>query len=219
MDKPHIRINENGSYLVTGGVPLVEMVPVENENGERISWQYGNSYPHKEKYSLCRCGLSKNKPYCDATHKQISFDSELNADRQPSETRWKVYEGQGIQMTDDESLCAGSFCDPFGSVWGELEEDYDEKIRERTERQIKNCPSGRLQYFVNGKGPVEDETKPEIAAIPDGPLRILGGIPVEAPDGFVYPVRNRVLLCRCGHSRNKPFCDGTHASINFKTKD
>ncbi|MFE2733740.1 CDGSH iron-sulfur domain-containing protein [Streptomyces sp. NPDC059349] len=43
-----------------------------------------------------------------------------------------------------------------------------------------------------------------------------GGIPVTAADGTPYEVRNRVTLCRCGASRNKPFCDGTHASIGFK---
>jgi CDGSH-type Zn-finger protein len=55
-----------------------------------------------------------------------------------------------------------------------------------------------------------------IAVIPNGPLWVLGGIPIEAPDGFVYEVRNRQLLCRCGHSQNKPFCDGTHWRTHFK---
>jgi CDGSH-type Zn-finger protein len=36
-----------------------------------------------------------------------------------------------------------------------------------------------------------------------------------AADGFAYETRNRVTLCRCGQSQNKPFCDGAHASIKF----
>jgi CDGSH-type Zn-finger protein len=40
-------------------------------------------------------------------------------------------------------------------------------------------------------------------------------VQVIGADGFAYEVRNRVTLCRCGASRNKPFCDGSHASIGF----
>jgi CDGSH-type Zn-finger protein len=49
-----------------------------------------------------------------------------------------------------------------------------------------------------------------------GPLWVRGGVQVVAADGFEYELRNRVTLCRCGASRNKPFCDGTHAAIKFK---
>ena len=43
-----------------------------------------------------------------------------------------------------------------------------------------------------------------------GPLWVRGGIPVVSADGEPYEVRNRVTLCRCGKSENKPFCDGSH---------
>jgi hypothetical protein len=49
-----------------------------------------------------------------------------------------------------------------------------------------------------------------------GPIWVRGGIPVESADGTPYEVRNRLTLCRCGASNNKPFCDGTHASTGFK---
>jgi CDGSH-type Zn-finger protein len=55
-----------------------------------------------------------------------------------------------------------------------------------------------------------------VAICRDGPLLVRGGIPVESEDGRPYEVRNRVTLCRCGHSRNKPFCDGTHDQIGFR---
>jgi len=45
---------------------------------------------------------------------------------------------------------------------------------------------------------------------------VRGGVAVIAADGYRYEVRNRVTLCRCGASSNKPFCDGTHAAIKFK---
>jgi CDGSH-type Zn-finger protein len=44
---------------------------------------------------------------------------------------------------------------------------------------------------------------------------VRGSITVEAEDGARYEKRNRVTLCRCGASSNKPFCDGSHASIKF----
>jgi hypothetical protein len=44
-----------------------------------------------------------------------------------------------------------------------------------------------------------------------GPLWVRGGVPITAGDGHAYEVRNRVTLCRCGKSTNKPFCNGAHA--------
>ncbi|AKB11853.1 Iron-binding zinc finger CDGSH type [Methanosarcina thermophila] len=43
-----------------------------------------------------------------------------------------------------------------------------------------------------------------------GPLWVRGGIPIESADGKLYEIRNRVTLCRCGKSKNKPLCDGSH---------
>ena len=40
--------------------------------------------------------------------------------------------------------------------------------------------------------------------------------PITGADGHAWEVRNRVALCRCGHSKNKPFCNGAHASMKFK---
>lgn len=47
-------------------------------------------------------------------------------------------------------------------------------------------------------------------------LWVTGGIPILRADGQPWETRNRVMLCRCGHSGNKPLCDGTHRSINFR---
>jgi hypothetical protein len=72
-----------------------------------------------------------------------------------------------------------------------------------------------VTWDKNGKA-IEPVFKPSIGLITDpktgklGPLWARGGIPVESADGFTYEVRNRVTLCRCGKSLNKPFCDGRH---------
>ena len=68
---------------------------------------------------------------------------------------------------------------------------------------------------------VEQKYEPSIGLIEDtakrcaGPLWMRGGVRVVGADGFNYEVRNRMTLCRCGASKNKPFCDGTHVSIGF----
>jgi CDGSH-type Zn-finger protein len=85
------------------------------------------------------------------------------------------------------------------------------------------CTAGRSagamrhDYIPDGAGaPSEKSYPPTVAAIPDGPFWVLGGIPIEMPDGFRYEIRNRQLLCRCGGSQNKPFCDGSHRRITFE---
>ncbi|HZK84920.1 MAG TPA: CDGSH iron-sulfur domain-containing protein [Desulfosporosinus sp.] len=51
-----------------------------------------------------------------------------------------------------------------------------------------------------------------------GPIWVRGGIPIESCDGSSYAVRNQGALCRCGKSRNKPFCDATHVSKGYRAK-
>ncbi len=122
-------------------------------------------------------------------------------------------------MTDDESLCAGyAFCDRHTGVWRTVAATGDPQIRAEVIEAIANCPSGRLEYILDGRdAPEEVPQAATIAAIQDGALWVLGGVPVTAPDGFTYETRARQLLCRCGESENKPFCDGTHRRIGFET--
>jgi CDGSH-type Zn-finger protein len=72
------------------------------------------------------------------------------------------------------------------------------------------------------KTPIETYEDPSVSLVEDiyercsGPIMLRGGIPVVSGSGRGYEVRNRQALCRCGHSSNKPFCDGTHASVRFE---
>jgi len=215
---PRIRVSNNGPYLVSGGPQLTTRTPVLGEHGDAVAWTEGTVRKSSATYVLCRCGQSRNKPFCDGSHQKVGFDGTCTADRAPSAERRKVYAGVGIVMTDDESLCAGyAFCDPHGSVWREIADTADPAIRKRVERQIADCPSGRLQYAKSAnEPPVEISYPPTVATIPNGALWVLGGVPVETADGFTYEVRNRQLLCRCGASENKPFCDGSHRRVNFQ---
>lgn len=61
----------------------------------------------------------------------------------------------------------------------------------------------------------------QVQLVDDGPLEITGASRVVDPDGAPFPGGDAktVYLCRCGHSQNKPFCDGSHAAAGFKADD
>ena len=136
----------------------------------------------------------------------------------------EVFEGPTIDLTDQQSLCAsGRFCDPDGGVWAMIEKTGDPKFRRLAEKMADNCPSGRLVVWDKSTGePVEPKLVRSIGLVQDpaagvsGPLWVRGGITIRSADGETYEVRNRVTLCRCGESNNKPFCDGSHVPTGFQ---
>jgi CDGSH-type Zn-finger protein len=217
-------IIKNGPYRVSGSVPLAKQTISTNKEGESESWEQGHLFAEQEAYSLCRCGHSQKKPFCDGTHKQIQFDGTETASREPFSAQAKVFEGPAMQLADAESLCAfARYCDPHGQVWSQVENNADPAVREHFVRQTGNCPSGRLVAIDKQTGKaLEPELPVSIGLVEDpaqecsGPIWLRGGIPVVSSDGFEYEVRNRVTLCRCGASRNKPFCDGSHATVKFR---
>jgi uncharacterized Fe-S cluster protein YjdI len=84
--------------------------------------------------------------------------------------------------------------------------------------QIKKCPSGALDYEMgNGqaKQPKETSQSTEIQVTAKGPLLIKGELTVTLPDGKVEIKSNATAFCRCGESKNKPYCDGTHRNVQF----
>jgi len=218
-----ITIADNGPYRITGGAPLTRRAQAESVHGEPLDWDLvGDTdadYEVSEGYTLCRCGKSSNKPFCDATHRNIDFDGSLTADRGPGSARRKTMAGVGVVMTDDPTICEDAgFCGTrYINVWKMILRTRDPEVRERLKRMIHNCPSGRLEYSLELDGEaIEPEYDPSIATIENGPLWIRGGIAIEAADGFTFEIKNRVTLCRCGHSKNKPFCDGAHKAAGFE---
>jgi CDGSH-type Zn-finger protein len=227
MIKPKIEarvsVEANGPYVVTGDVPLAKETIATNAQGDSEFWAEGSRYPARQKYALCRCGQSDTKPFCDGTHAKVGFDGTETASREPYLNQAKTFDGPVLTLTDVTSLCAfGRFCDPNGKVWNQVARTDDPAVRAMFVRQVNNCPAGRLVAWDKASGrPIEPELPVSIGLIEDpaegcsGPIWLRGGIAVAAADGFEYEQRNRVTLCRCGASRNKPFCDGTHASIKF----
>ena len=218
-----IRVTENGPYLVSGSVPIARQTIVADGDGNSVGWREGQSYETKASCALCRCGQSANKPFCDGSHARVGFQGAETASREPYCGRPTIQEGPSLLLTDAVPLCAfARFCDVAGQVWNLVEQARPGSGHAWTAQEAGLCPSGRLvawdretrptprARFERSIGIVEDPAE-GVA----GPLWVRGGIPVVAADGEPYEVRNRVTLCRCGASKNKPFCDASHASIGF----
>lgn len=219
-----IRITKDGPYRVSGGLPLAKVTIGTNSTGESVRWEWGEQFPSPPHYQLCRCGGSAAKPFCDGTHVRIGFDGNETASREAYDEEAKRIEGPALSLGDVESLCAfARFCDPNGKVWNLVKETGNEAARANFVRETGDCPSGRLVAFDNATGQaIEPAAPPSIGAVEDpiescaGPLWVRGGVRIVAADGAAYETRNRVTLCRCGASKNKPFCDGSHVTIKFQ---
>jgi CDGSH-type Zn-finger protein len=215
-----IDITENGPYRVSGGIPLADQVIATDGQGQSVRWREGQAYETAESYDLCRCGQSGTKPFCDNSHERTMFDGTEVASRAPYLAVADEQDGPELTLTDSPGLCAfARFCDADGQVWNLVEQDgHADDVR----REAGNCPSGRLVAWDQAtRSPLEPDLPPSIGLVQDpsqgvsGPLWVRGGVEVYSADGTLYEERNRVTLCRCGASRNKPFCDGTHAAIGF----
>lgn len=85
---------------------------------------------------------------------------------------------------------------------------------------IQHCPTGALHYHRKDGGGAEIPDKEATIRIQaSGPLYVRGAITIKSPDGTVLLEDSRVALCRCGASKNKPFCDNSHFDIEFKARD
>lgn len=129
-----IRIIENGPLVVHADIKIGEEAP-------------------QTRATLCRCGKSKNKPYCDGSHSSEGFEAT----------------GEPVSA-DSETPASRS---------GEL--------------KLNPMPDGPIVF--------------------DGPAEFIAGF------GRRITCKDRGALCRCGASENKPFCDGSHAKIGFKSDD
>ena len=215
-----IRILKDGPYLVSGGIPLSEKIIVPH--GDGYIYEEGRPLPQRETYLLCRCGKTKTPPFCDGAHIAVEFDGTETACKQSYNVRAARIVGTGIDLLDDGRCAFARFCHrDSGDAW-ELCEDSESKFRhDEAVIAANECPAGRLTA-VDKDGTVhEPEYEPGIEILQDpeekvsAGIFVKGGIPIESADGTLYELRNRVVLCRCGMSRNKPFCDSAHVSEEY----
>jgi CDGSH-type Zn-finger protein len=133
-------------------VPVVNLVSVRESGPYAVRADIrlaGRSIHYRA--TLCRCGASKNKPYCDGSHHEVAF-----------------------------------------TATGEP-------------------PTGTAEMLPVRDGPLEIEPQT------DGPLRVRGNLEIVSGTGRVVARTVQANLCRCGGSANKPYCDGTHSRIGFRS--
>lgn len=78
------------------------------------------------------------------------------------------------------------------------------------------CPSGALSLSIDGVEARDHEAKPAVTALRNGPYAVTGGIELVGVEFGEGASKEHYTLCRCGASKNKPFCDGSHWKIGFE---
>ncbi len=204
-DAPRITFEKNGPIIVSG------LETFWNSRGEPIRV--------RKEMRLCRCGHSNNKPFCDSTHSTIDWTDEKSDDRVPDAL--DVYRADGLAIRDNRGICqhAGFCSDHCPAVWRYGVEPWIDATgaeREAIIETIKKCPSGALSYEIDGVVHDSFSDTPEIVVSKDGPYRVRGGVVIDGVDRAEGASLEHCTLCRCGQSRNKPFCDGSHWYAAFK---
>jgi len=215
--KYKIKVTKNGPYLVSGVVPLSEQGIRVDSDEQCHGWKEGKKYQVQESCALCRCGRSQRKPFCDGTHTKIEFDGTEQATNKPYMEQAREFRGPDLKLTDAEDFCVRArFCHRSGGTWKLTQQSSDPEAKQTAIEEACECPSGRLVAWDKDGRAIEPDFEPSIGLVEDtqakkmGPIWVRGSIPVESAKGKTYEIRNRVTLCRCGKSSNKPFCDGSH---------
>jgi CDGSH-type Zn-finger protein len=177
----------------------------------------GETVQVEETFYLCRCGGSGNKPFCDGTHKKIGFSSKREHSGPHGETT--DYAGRRITIHDNRSVCAhiGHCTDRSPEVFQLKREpwiDPDGAPAEPTIATIKMCPSGALSYSIGRALQRAESDVPCVTILKDGPYFVTGGALLKFDPAPL--AADHYTLCRCGASKNKPYCDGSHWNAGFK---
>ncbi|MCJ7838954.1 MAG: CDGSH iron-sulfur domain-containing protein [Burkholderiales bacterium] len=203
-ERPTIECTPDGPYLVRGVEDLRDW------RGDRIE--------AKPVMALCRCGGSANKPFCDGTHQKNGFSGAKLADG--SADKRDSYPAEGIVIHDNRSICAhaGLCTDALASVFKYKSEPWIDPAGGAVEaiiETIRRCPSGALSYTLDEVGGGDQQRDAAITVTKDGPYAVTGGAQLPEQSWARGASTERYTLCRCGASRNKPFCDGSHWSAGF----
>lgn len=221
-EKPKILPLPNGPYYLLNDTKPKIVENLQNSKGEPLSTVIG--------IALCRCGASKNKPFCDGTHATIGFSSQNDESKKNAiKDKRKNYVGNNkITIHDNRRICshAKECVNNLSSVFRENSRpwiDPNGASLKEIIQTIRKCPSGALSYSIDGvEYRDQDDRKPMVTVSKNGPYVITGGMELiitgENNNNIQFGERaskEHYTLCRCGASANKPFCDGTHNVINF----
>lgn len=135
----------------------------------------------------------------------------------------KVYSNDRIEVHWEPSLCIhvrncvrglGRVFDPEARPWIDVDAADPDEIAST----VLACPTGALHFRrLDGGAQEQPPEQTTIEPLPNGPLFVRGRVRIVDADGGLIREDTRVALCRCGASGNKPFCDGSHLRIGFRT--
>ncbi len=205
-DRPTITPTDNGPYRL--------------ENVDTITrWKDGAELETGGTAMLCRCGGSSNKPFCDGTHLSNGFSGDKSPDRVPDNPEDYVSADGRLTIHDNRGLCAhaGRCTDNLASVFRLGTEpfiDPNGASAEEIAEVIAMCPSGALSYTLGGVLSRERNDQISVAFPPGGPY-VLTNVALDGIDLPANATEDHCTLCRCGASKNKPFCSGAHWYENF----
>jgi CDGSH-type Zn-finger protein len=220
--KPKIQPLPNGPYYLINDMQPKVVYNLHNFKGEPLSTIVGTA--------LCRCGGSKNKPFCDGTHNVIGFSSAnktLENDdmkKMVIKDKRRDYPGKEITVHDNRKICshAAECVNNLSSVFKLGSRPWinpDASNKNDIIHVVRRCPSGALSYSIDGVEyrDTEEQRNPTVTVLKNGPYHITGGIEligenIQFGEGAS---KEHYTLCRCGASENKPFCDGAHKSSKF----
>lgn len=198
--KPAIIFTKYSPYTVT------DLDNLEDSLGKKIDI--------KPVTTLCRCGESAHRPFCDGSHYKTGIDGEKSHDRSPY--IWKDYRGEKITVHFNLGVCShdGSCIRMLPSVFNVNRRPWinaDAAAPDEIISIIHKCPSGALAYTVdeilhkklyNGA--------PKIRTHARGQIEVYGEIELKDDQGTRPETEDHYVLCGCGSSKNKPFCSGEH---------
>lgn len=206
--RPTIAPEPDGPYIVSN------LTSLTNSKGE--------SLPTRPSLALCRCGGSALKPYCDGTHARIGFSSQKLPGRVADHR--DNYNVGNLTIHDNRGICQHSgYCtDNLSAVFRVAKEPFVDPTGAAADaivNQVRQCPSGALSHSIDGVEHRDQDRPPTITVSKNGPYRITGGADLEDDTWGEGASREHYALCRCGHSKNKPFCDGSHWYVKFTDDD
>jgi CDGSH-type Zn-finger protein len=191
-------------------------------NLRKLTNSKGESLRVRPIVALCRCGGSKLKPYCDGTHATNGFCSAKSSERTPD--RLDTYVAKEIVVLDNRGTCChfGNCTDHLPEVFHNASEPFvtaDGAGPDAIETIVRACPSGALGFIRNGVTYEGEEREPEIYVAHNASYYVRGGIDLEGEPLNKGALREHYALCRCGKSKNKPFCDGSHWYAQFSDEN
>ena len=202
-----IEERENGPLVIKGVARMV------GPDGEEVEC--------KPVMALCRCGASKTKPFCDGSHKEVGFESR--GGEPAGKDKLLSYEGAEVSVTYNPLLCShAAECGRLAShIFNPSERPWvqpDNGTKAEVEAVVAACPSGALAIKrADGAREHRLAERCDLVIEKNGPYWVQNLPSPVGAQGEGMSSR-KYVLCRCGLSGNKPYCDGSHRDKGWKDK-